>query len=802
MVTAAKSPDSPTKPGTVKAEFLRLARDRFHASADAEARMRVEQLMDQRFMAGEQWPSNVKADRDTDGRPCLTSNRLPVFKRLITNQQRASKPAIQINPIDSQSDPKVAEVFQGIIRQIEIASNADIAYDTACDHQVTIGRGFFRLLVDWDDIDPWQQSIRIKRIKNPFTVFFDPSCQEADYSDARYAFIVEDVPMDEFKQRYKSVDPRTSDPFQTLGDRSSDWQPEGKIRIAEYFYVEVTDDKITLLSNDQEVPTESLSSDEMKQFMASEGVTIVRSRTIQKRAVKWAKITGTEILEENEWAGQWIPIIPVLGDELDINGEIDLKGMVRDARDPQRMYNYWISAQTETIALAPKAPYVGVEGQFEGHEKKWNLANRRSFPYLEYRNKSFSGTNAPPPQRQQLEPPIQAISMAIRQADNDLKATTGLYDASLGERGPEESGRAILARQHQGDTTTSHWVDNLMRSIRFLGRQLVDLVPKIYDAPRVLRILGQDNQPSMVMVHSGNAEQAQAQAASQAQEAGQKGPLPDGVRGIYDLGAGRFDVTVSVGPSYQSRRQEAVEALLSFLQAFPPAAPAIGDVLAENMDWPGASIVAKRLRKMVPPQLLDDPTGQPTVEDLQGQMTKAQQALQMMQQELQQAHQIIQTDQVKASSAEKIAQMEGQIKLALADKEAALKVKLAMMDAQLSDGTVTPEDQSLDHVQLAVDTQHQVADRDTERMKMQMDHQQALEREQTARKKIDADTALGYAKLGHESTMLDDEQTFEAEQQKRDHTHVTKIEGQKAKTQTQIAKTKSVLARAKKPGGK
>lgn len=792
QVVAEKHVDS-APVGLPEQEFLETAYARFRASADNESRMRAEQILDQEFMSGEQWPANVKGDREADGRACLTVNRLPVFKRQITNQQREAKPAIQINPVDSFGDPKVAEVLQGIIRQIELNSDADVAYDTACDSQVTIGRGFFRLIVEWDDIETWQQNIKIRRIRNPFTVFFDPACQEVDYSDARYCFVVEDMPKDEFRQKYgDAVEGR--DEFAYLGDRSADWMPEGKVRVAEYFYVDLKHEKISLLSNHKEMPTAALKSADMQAWMAAEGITEIRSRTVTTRSVKWAKINGTRVLERGEWAGQWIPIIPVIGDEYDVNGMVDLKGMVRDARDPQRMYNYWISAETETIALAPKAPFVGVEGQFEGHETKWNSANRRNWPYLEYKNKSLNGQNAPPPQRQVLEPPIQAIAIAARQADNDLKATTGLYDASLGERGPEESGRAILARQKQGDMSTSHWMDNLLRSIRFLGRQLVQLIPKIYDVPRVLRIVGADNQPSMVMVHAGNEEAIDDTA------------IPEGVKGIYDIGVGRYDVTATVGPSYQSRRQEAVNAMLAFIQAFPPAAPAMGDVLAENMDWPGASTVAKRLKRMVPPQLLSEEGDGASVEQMSQQVAQAKQMLEALQGELQQAKMTIDTQQVQAQSRERIAAMQEQT-----------KVQLALMDRETSDGLTQVQAQSaqaksqadvaksLSQVQSTQSkTALERARAATEMARVDADTRISEGQQAIERARLIQDRELAVRKLAHEQQMLDDEQQHERDMLATEQLHDARVEVHKATTARAIAKTRkpNYSARAKRPGGK
>jgi hypothetical protein len=414
--------------------------------------------------------------------------------------------------------------------------------------------------------------------------------------------------------------------------------------------------------------------------------------------------------------------VPVLGDEIDINGELDLRGMVRDARDPQRMYNYWVSAETEAIALAPRSPFVAAEGQLEGYEPQWRMANRRNFAYLQYKPQDVSGTLVPPPQRQSIEPAIAAIVAATKQSDNDLKAVTGIYDASLGEKGPQEAARAIVARQKQSDIANINWIDNLARAMRALGRILLDLIPKVYDAPRVVRILGIDDKPRMVMVHAGNPDAVPAQD-----------DLDEGIAGIYDLSVGRYDVTVSTGPSYQSRRQEAVEAMTAFVQAFPPAAPAIGDVLAENMDWPGAELIAKRLRKMVPAQLQDDEPGtDPEVKLAQAAQKLQQQGqlLQAMTQQINQLHDERQAKVVEMQSRERIEAMKMETQLLIAKINA----------TKTAEGHV----QELEHeralAELAGEQQAAEQERDLaaqqQQNQMDLEHQTAL-----AQMKLQTDTA-------------------------------------------------------------
>lgn len=559
-------------------EILDLAHKRFRIAADGESRIREAALDDWRFRAGEQWPEEVKRQRELDRRPCLTINRLPAFLRQVTNEQRQNRPSIQVDPVDDHGDVKTAEIEQGLIRHIETSSNADVAYDSAFEHMATGGFGYIRVITDYCDDESFDQEILIKRVKNPFSVYYDPHVQEADGSDARYCFVVDDVPLEEFKAEHPDSELAGWETYSALGDRGiTDWISEETIRIAEYMYVDTKERTLCLMPDGQK-----LFEDEYPG--AKEHA--VKTRSVRQRTVNWCMINAVEILEKKSWPGKWIPVVPVFGDELIINGERQLISMIRYAKDPQRMYNYWSSAETETIALAPRTPFVGVEGQFEGHEEKWRDANNRNFPYLEYKAKSVGGQFAPPPQRQQFEPPIQAISMARMQAADDLKATTGIFDASLGAQGNETSGRAILARQKEGDVANFHLVDNLSRAMKHLGRIVLQLIPKVYDSARVIRIIGTDQEQKTVRIN---------------QPSGETGD--DGVEKIYDLTVGKYDVSISVGPSFNSKRQEAAESMMQLTQSYPALMQVAGDLMVKNMDWPGADKIAERLKMLLPPEI-------------------------------------------------------------------------------------------------------------------------------------------------------------------------------------------------------
>lgn len=635
-------------------KLLQQARERFKLASDAEESIRREALEDLRFRAGEQWPENIKIDRQNTGRPCLTINRIPQFLRQVTNEIRQNRPSIQVNPVDDQADPETAEILQGIMRHIEVSSDADVAYDTAAEHAATFGFGYLRVITDYVDERSFNQEIRIERIRNPFSIYFDPECQKPDYSDARWAFVVQDVDREEYLALYPDSELSGLADMTTVGDQAPGWINGKSVRIAEYWHIDHKEQELALLPDGSVMPAD----------MVAEGVPVLRTRTVQVPKVYWCKVNGLEVLEKQEWPGRWIPIVPVLGDEVIVNGERQLYGLVRFARDPQRMYNYWATAETEMIALAPKAPFIGAAGQFEGFERQWQSANVRNLPYLEYKPVSHAGVPMGPPQRQVYEPPIQAISHARMQANDDLKATTGIYDASLGARSNEQSGRAILARQREGDVANFHYADNLARSIKHLGRILLDLIPRIYDAPRVMRIIGAEEVERVVQINAPTRDK--------------------GVERIYDLSIGEYDVTVSVGPSFSTKRQEAVDSMLQLSQAYPPLMQVAGDLLVKNMDWPGASEIAERLKKLLPPNLQEEQEDQQVPPAVQAQMSQMAQQNEQLSQALNQATDDLRTKRLEIESRERIEAMKAQTELVKIEAQLSSRENIELLKQEIA----------------------------------------------------------------------------------------------------------------------
>jgi hypothetical protein len=642
-------------------EILATARDRFKMCNEAEAEYRKLAKEDMEFYSGDQWPLDVERGRLLDKRPCLTINRLPQFCHQVSNQMRQDKPAPKVSPVDDQADPQTAEVIQGLIRHIEQQSKADSVRSYAGFYAVVAGRGYYRILTEYTDPFSFDQEIYIRRIKNPATVYMDSSAQQADYSDARWAFVVEDMTEDEFKEQYPDRKISSAEDFRSIGDSDPVWRHQGGVRIAEYFYKEMETVTIGLLPDGSVAPLEQIPP----------GTPVMATRTTQIPRVKWCKIDGMQVLERRDWPGQWIPIIPVLGEEFDVDGDTQLVGMVRNAKDPQRMLNYWESAKTEMIALAPRTPFIGAEGQFENHEAEWKQANVRNFAYLQYKPKSVGQELIGPPQRQVYEPPIQAISLAQAQTVDHLKATTGIYDASLGNRSNETAGIAIQQRQIQGDVANFHYIDNLAASITHEARILIDLIPKIYDRPgRVARIIGEDNSERKVVLNQ---------------------PYQDhGIERIYDLNVGRYDVVVGIGPSYATKRQESADAMLQFAAAAPDMLPRYADLLVESMDWPNASAIADRIR---PPDV--PPKGeQPIPPQVQAQMQALSQQNQQLTTALNETVSLLNSKQLELQSKERmqtqaieskerISAQDAQIKLTTEAAKLGSQEDIALMHAQV-----------------------------------------------------------------------------------------------------------------------
>src|SRR6185312_8066225 len=481
-------------------ELLLSARKRFERCSSAESANRNNAEDDLRFLNGDQWSADVAAQRNTEKRPCLTFNKLKTFVHQITNDQRQNRPGINISPIGDQTDVEAAKMYSGLIRAIERDSEADIAYDTGFWNAASNGFGYWRVLTDYTDDTTFNQTLLIRRVRNPFTVYLDPDHMEPDGSDARFAFVTEMMPREEFKERWPHAQPVAWDPYGN-GDTFKEWIEKDRVRVAEYYEVEHDMADLVQLSNGHVGYKDELSENVQKQIKAGT-LEILNERKSERARCMWRKITALEVLEETEVpSGGMIPIVKVIGDEVDVNGKVTYSSIVRDAKDPQRMYNYWRTTEAEVVALQPKAPFILEEGQVEGHEPQWQQANTKSFSYLLYKGTSVGGKPAPPPQRQPMIQAPTAILQAIQGAAQDMQATTGIrFDATIQERLYDESGKALREIRRVGDVGNFHYIDNFGRSLKYTGKLLLRMIPKVYDTKRVLNILREDGKEQAIMV--------------------------------------------------------------------------------------------------------------------------------------------------------------------------------------------------------------------------------------------------------------------------------------------------------------
>ena len=619
---------------------IEAAKQFLNFANQADSNNRSEALEDLKFAAGDQWPVEIQNSRTLEARPCLTINKVDAYCRQITNQQRQQRPRMKAHGMNNEADAHMASVISGIFRHIEVQSDADAAYDTAFDFAVRMGWGYFRITTDYLKDDSFDQEIYIKPIDNPFTVYFDPNSTMPDGSDAEQVLITTVMDKKAFRKQYPDADDGVGFTQRGTGDSNSEWIMKEDIRVAEYFYVEREAATLVLLSDGTSAYEDEIS-DEIQAAMDEQGVTIIDKRRSIRKSVKWCKLTGLQILEEGTWAGKYIPVIPVYGQQLTVEDKRKKFGLVRMAKDPQRMYNFWTTSITESVALAPKAKWLLAEGQDEGHENEWAMANIKSMPVLRYKQTDIDGKPAPAPTRLQPEPPPTGIMAAAAGITADLQQVVGIFDPNQLPTG-NISGKALQGQQQQIDMTNFHYYDNLTRSIRQCGRVILDLIPKIYDRERVLRIIGDDGKPELLTIN-------------------QYGQDEEGItRVLNDVTIGEYDVVMETGPGYNSKRQEAAESMMAVIAADPTLMPQIGDLVFRNMDFPGAETIADRLAVNNPLAQVNDKSKVPP--QVQMQLKQQQAQLQQAQQAIQQLQQIIKdrtdTQEVKEQHADKRKLME------------------------------------------------------------------------------------------------------------------------------------------------
>lgn len=623
-------------------DILKEARERFACAVEESSSERERMKEELRFSAGNQWPEEVRNARENDpngSRPCLTMDKLGQYRRQVVNDARQNKPAIKVRPVDSGADVEVADILQGLTRHIEDVSCADLAYDNALDSATGPGIGWFRIRTQMANAARNEQDILIDTIENIFAVYPDTNWRKPDGSDMEWCFVTDEIPRKRFEKDYPKADLKGwSD-----DDKNSQWVSKEMVRVAEYYRIKKTSENCLYLDNGEEISEakywETYSA-------AEERPQITGNYEKETRIVEWYKLTFGEVIEQTTIPSDYIPVIPVVGNINWIDGKRQLTGMTFWAMDAQRAYNYARSAFVEQIALAPKAPFIAAAGQIEDFESEWANANTSNQPVLRYNPIDINGTPVGAPQRQPAPQPSSGWFQEMEVSGRDIQAALGMYAASVGNEGQEKSGRAILARQKEGDTSTYHYIDNLSRSIRHAGRIIVGMVPKIMDTRRMVRIIGEDGQSSHATLDP-NMQRPFAKIQG----------LDGKYKRLFNPTIGKYDVTVTVGPSYNTKRMEAAESMMGMTQGNPQLFPLIGDLMIKAMDWPMADEIAKRLKTMLPPEVkqLESEEGEDPTQAAVQQVTQQfqQQAEQFQQQamaQIQELQQQLAEAQAKADS--------------------------------------------------------------------------------------------------------------------------------------------------------
>lgn len=780
MAQAIVGPAGPNPPPNSGPEgFLETARRRFSYSEDAESELRRSMLDDLRFRASDQWPRRVRQQREQARRTIITINRLPELIRQVTNHLRRARPGMKINPKGNGATREAAKILQALIRNIEYESNADVVYQTACTHQVELGRGWFRIAIEYESEYSFNKVIRLKRVRNSFTIRPDPTVQTLDYSDMRYCFVEEMIPRDEYRVRFPNSS--MADWSGSKDSRSrlySEWITEQSIRVAEYWYVDMVEDELVEYANDsfphKIALLKSLATGELRDLIdPKKGWKVNRRRDVVRKEVRHALVNGSEILEGDGknpmqgrlWPGTEIPIIPVIGEEIDLDGKVDVRGIIRDAKGPQKLYNWMVTSAAETVSLAPRAPYVLAAEQIKGHERMWKELNWMNHPYLLYNAVAREGVIVPSPIRNVQEPPIASIIAGIQQADADLKSTTGHHEPSIGERSHERSAKAIERLQERGERGSSHYMDNLAVSLRRAGQIIVDVIPDVMTEEQVVQLLSEDKRSqSNVLVGRGAQEREH---------------LPAGVQEAFDPTIGMYGVTIDLGPSYQTKQEQILEQMSAFVSAYPETFKLIGDILARQMNHPEADKIADRLFSALPPHLQGEPppdTPPEAFAHIQSLMQRVKQ-LAAEKTELQKqidtkANEIdakVVVEQIRAASTEQVALIKASLETESRERIAAVNnaTKLALEDVKAAMGEATES--------LRAENQRAADERSAENQRV------------ADQRKADGEEFKATMALIHD--LFEDEHfTAELKERARDRAAQQDIEAMRGETQRELAR--------------
>lgn len=632
-----KAEPSPPQPTEAETKLVEKVKEDYKYGEDWEAEARLLFDYDYKFANGDthnkyQWDNDLVLTRELDDKPCLTINKTNQHNLMVINDAKQNKPGIRIRPVGDESTYEGAQIYQELIYHIEYISSAENVYDSATSFQVQAGIGYWRVDTDYISPKSFDQEIYIRHIKDPRAVYLDPDINEMDGSDARWGLIFEDMPTDLFKKKHPKFAAIGGNG--TLGNTSDGWITKNHIRVCLYYYKEEGEDKLVTWVGEQGQIIKKLSelSDlEMQIYSALKAnkeaqlLYQFRQRKIVTENVKWVKIAGDRIIEgPTEWLGNTIPIVRLVGTEIVIDGILDRKGHTRALINAQQIYNYMSSSNVEYISTQSKTPWIAPSAAIEGFEEYYKSSNRVNHSYIPYNAIDEDGNPIPAPTRNAAPQSSQGYVQQMQVAQNELMMVSGQYQAQMGENENAKSGVAINARQRQGDRATYHFIDNLAIAIRRTGKILIDLIPKVYDTPRIKKILAQDGNRINVKIDV-EAKQGLEDVSNK------ENPLIDNGQKvkevIFNPDFGMYDIQADSGPSYATKRMETSQILMELTKIDPEISKLCMDILFKNLDFSGADTLSQRFFKALPPSI----SGNELPPDVQDYMHKASDMIQGLQ---------------------------------------------------------------------------------------------------------------------------------------------------------------------------
>jgi hypothetical protein len=583
-------------------DFLKDMREEYELDFDFDRTNRDEALEDKKFTAGQQWDPVVLQDRQ--GLPCLVINSVPQFIAQLVGDWRENKRGVKVLPSE-EGDKDLSDVRADLIRSIETQSRADRVYDVAFESAVQCGDGAFRVAVEYAKDDVFDQDIFIRPIEDALSVVWDRLSVDPTGRDARHCFVDDLIPTKDFERKWPDAKPSelsTRVYNQMVNDR---WIEAEGVRVTEYWRL-IDRNRMLALFEDGSVRFVDNNLDELIQKHGNPQ----RSRVAPCTYAQMHLVTGFDILSgPYEYRLTRLPIIRMSGRVVNLAGNRVRYGIVRFMKDSARLRNFHRSVAAEQLGYAPKAQWIATESAVEGYEDELRKAHLTRDPLIKVSDDAVIGQNI-----QRLDPPKWQTALHQEAEANvqDMKDVTGIHDASLGIKSNETSGRAINARQREGDIAAITYYDNGNAAVLEAGDVMNQLISQIYDGTRIVRIIGEDEKLKFLKINDPNDPRSP------------------------DLSVGKYDVALSTGASYSTRRVEAAQAMMDAVQVWPQLLQVAGDLVAKAQDWPGADDLAERLKKTIPQQFLDP-------EDRAGPDPQIQQ-MEMAMQALMQENQQLKTD--------------------------------------------------------------------------------------------------------------------------------------------------------------